>query len=304
MARPWTTHDIPDLSGRVALVTGGNAGLGLATVGELARHGAHVILTSRSAERGAQAIAALGDAAERVDVLSLDLADLASIADAAEQVRQRHERLDLLVNNAGIMAVPAGVTTDGFERQMGTNHLGHFALTGRLLDLLVGTQGARVVNVSSIAHRMGEYRPGLADAPGADYKPWRAYGASKLSNLLFTYELQRRLTSHRSAAIALAAHPGTAGTGLGDHLFANRAGRVLQPVFRRMTQSPEAGAWPTLRAATDPAALGGQYYGPRGLREQRGAPVVVTSIPASYDVASAQALWQESEELTGVSFPV
>ncbi len=301
MAPRWSVADMPDLTGVVAVVTGGNAGLGLATVHQLVARGAHVVVTSRDLARGRAAVDGLGPQRGSTEVLTLDLADLHSVESFAKEVRTRHTSLDLLVNNAGIMMVPPAVTVDGFESQFGTNHLGHFALTGHLIDLLLAAPAARVVTVSSQAHRAGVIDPTAHEAPGADYARTRAYGTSKLANLQFTYELQRRLTAAGSRAAALAAHPGTAGTGLSDHLFPTRF-RALQPVFRRLTQTPEDGALPTLRAATDPGALGGQYYGPDRLGQQRGRPVVVASNPESYDATAARELWERSEELTGVSF--
>ncbi len=302
MGRRWSTADLPDLTGRVAVVTGGNAGLGLATVRALAGHGAQVVLASRSMQRGQQARSGLGGLPGAVEVLALDLADLASVRTFAEQVGTRHTRLDLLVNNAGIMMVPPGTTADGFESQFGVNHLGHFALTGHLLDLLVAAPGARVVTVTSIAHRAGAFDPHAPDAPGAGYSRVRAYGNAKLANLLFAYELQRRCSARGVPVASLAAHPGLAGTGIADHMMSGPVGRRLRPLLKAPVQPPEKGARSLLRAATDPAAVGGQLYGPRGLGQRRGAPVVLTSSPASYDVAAAGLLWAQSEELTGVRY--
>lgn len=301
MAARWSPADMPDLTGRVAVVTGGNAGLGLATVHQLVARGAHVVVASRDVDRGRAAVDGLGPQRGSTEVLALDLADLHAVEGFAKEVSTRHTHLDLLVNNAGIMMVPPAVTADGFESQFGTNHLGHFALTGHLLELVLAAPAARVVTVSSQAHRAGVVDPTAHEAPGAGYRRMRAYGTSKLANLQFTYELQRRLVAAGSRASALAAHPGTAGTGLSDHLFPTRL-RALQPAFRRLTQTPQDGALPTLRAATDTGALGGQYYGPDRLGQQRGRPVVVASNPASYDAAAARELWERSAALTGVSF--
>lgn len=302
MATRWSTTDMPDLTGKVAVVTGGNAGLGLVTVRELAARGAQVVLTSRNPQRGRDALAGLGALRGAVEVMQLDLADLSSVRAFAQEVGARHTAIDLLVNNAGIMMVPPGTTTDGFERQFGTNHLGHFALTGLLLDRLLAAPGARVVTLSSLAHRGGRFDPNAPDAPGADYQKVQAYGTSKLANLLFTYELQRRLAARGLPVQALAAHPGLSGTGLADHLIGGRAERLLRPLYGLLTQSADQGALPTLRAAVDPSALGGQFYGPDRMGQQRGAPVVVTSTPASYDVGTAGLLWLQSENLTGVRY--
>ncbi len=221
----------------------------------------------------------------------------------AEQVSVRHTQLDLLVNNAGIMMVDPGLSADGFELQVAANHLGHFALTGQLMDLVISTPGARVVTVSSLAHRWGSVDPATVEQVGADYSKVRAYGRSKLANLLFAYDLQRRFAERGIPAGSLAAHPGSAGTGLADHLLTGPiSGKLHGPSMALITQSPAAGALPQLRAATDPAAIGGQYYGPDRLGQQRGAPVVVTSTKASYDVRTAQALWARSAELTGVRY--
>ncbi|MBA2696010.1 MAG: oxidoreductase [Ornithinimicrobium sp.] len=303
MPSRWSTADIPDLRGSVAVVTGGNAGLGLATVRALAERGAQVVLASRKVERGKQSLATLRQGQGGVEVLQLDLADLGSVRDFAEQVGTRHTRLDLLINNAGIMMVEPGLTADGFEHQIGTNHLGHFALTGLLIDLISSTPGARVVTVSSLAHRWASLDPPRVEQVGPGYGKVQAYGRSKLANLLFAYDLQRRVTERGVPVSSLAAHPGSAGTGLADHLLNGPiSGKLRGPLLALITQSPEAGALPTLRAATDPGALGGQFYGPDRMREQRGAPVVVTSSPASYDVRTGRALWARSEELTGVEY--
>jgi NAD(P)-dependent dehydrogenase (short-subunit alcohol dehydrogenase family) len=207
----------------------------------------------------------------------------------------------VLVNNAGIMMVPYGVTEDGFERQLGTNHLGHFALTGLLFDLLVNTPNARVVNVSSGGHRFGEMNfDNLMFAEGAGYTPMKAYGRSKLANLLFTYELQRRFEALGVQAEALAAHPGISDTNLANHLLPDWAAPLLRPLFARMVQSAAMGALPTIRAAVDPQAKGSDYYGPDGPKEQRGYPVKVQSNEASRNMADAQKLWRVSEQLSGV----
>ena len=295
----WTTHHIPDQSGRTAVITGANTGLGFETAKALAEHGAHVVLAVRDTDKGKRAAAQLtGD----VSVQELDLGSLESVRAAAAELRGSHERIDLLINNAGVMTPPKSTTADGFELQFGTNHLGHFALTGLLLDRLLDVPGSRIVTVSSNGHKMG-------GAIHFDDLQWErsysrigAYAQSKLANLLFTYELQRRLAP-RGTTIAVAAHPGTSSTELARHL-PSLARPVTELVTKVAAQPAADGALPTLRAATDPGVLGGQYYGPANLAQWRGAPVVVASSDQSYDVALQQRLWSVSEELTGVSFAV
>lgn len=295
----WTTHHIPDQSGRTAVITGANTGLGFETARALAEHGAHVVLAVRDTDKGKRAAAQLtGD----VSVQELDLGSLESVRAAAAELRGSHERIDLLINNAGVMTPPKSTTADGFELQFGTNHLGHFALTGLLLDRLLDVPGSRIVTVSSNGHKMG-------GAIHFDDLQWErsysrigAYAQSKLANLLFTYELQRRLAP-RGTTIAVAAHPGTSSTELARHL-PSLAKPVTELVTKVAAQPAADGALPTLRAATDPGVLGGQYYGPANLAQWRGAPVVVASSDQSYDVALQQRLWSVSEELTGVSFAV
>jgi NAD(P)-dependent dehydrogenase (short-subunit alcohol dehydrogenase family) len=299
MSEKWTEQDIPDQKGRVAVVTGANTGLGFETARMLAERGASVVLAVRNVEKGKQAAARMtGD----VTVQALDLTSLESIRAAADDLRATHQRIDLLINNAGVMYTPKQTTRDGFEMQFGTNHLGHFALTGLLLDLLLPVPGSRVVTVSSVGHR-------IRAAIHFDDLQWErsynrvgAYGQSKLANLMFTYELQRRLAAHGTTA-AVAAHPGMSDTELARN--APVVVRALLTAFAPViTQKAPMGALPTVRAATDPAVLGGQYYGPDGIGESRGHPRLVTSSPQSYDVALQQRLWAVSEDLTGVKFPV
>ena len=299
----WTAADIPDQRGRVAVVTGANTGLGLETARELARAGADVVMAVRNLDKGKAAVEEIVADAAGADVhlVQLDLASLDSIRSAAEELRSRHDRIDLLINNAGVMYTPRQETADGFEMQFGTNHLGHFAWTGQLVDLLLTVEGSRIVTVSSIGHRV------LSKIDFADLQAEKrylrvpAYGRSKLSNLLFTYELQRRLAAADAPTVALAAHPGGSATELGRHL---PAGRVVEPIAKAMGQSAAMGALPTLRAATDLAAEGGAYYGPDGIGELRGHPVVVKSSARSHEVETQQRLWAASEELTGVTFPI
>jgi NAD(P)-dependent dehydrogenase (short-subunit alcohol dehydrogenase family) len=300
----WTATDIPDQKGRVAVITGANTGLGYETALALADHGAHVVLAVRNLEKGKDAaarITAQSPGAE-VAVQELDLTSLESIHAAAEQLRSSHDRIDLLINNAGVMWTPKSTTKDGFELQFGTNHLGHFAFTGLLLDRLLPVAGSRVVMVSSVGHRI------RADIHFDDlqwersYSRVGAYGQSKLANLLFTYDLQRRLAPH-GTTIAVAAHPGGSNTELVRNLppLLTPVAAMLMPLI---TQGADMGALPTLRAATDPGVLGGQYYGPDGFGEQRGYPKVVASSGKSHDVEVQKRLWAVSEELTGVVYPV
>ncbi|WP_197378364.1 SDR family NAD(P)-dependent oxidoreductase [Mycolicibacterium mengxianglii] len=295
----WTTSHIPDQTGRTAVITGANTGLGLETAKALAAKGAHVVLAVRNTDKGLQAAANItGD----VSVQELDLTSLESIRSAATELKSRYDKIDLLINNAGVMTTPKGTTKDGFELQFGTNHLGHFALTGLLLDTLLDVPGARVVTVSSNGHKMGGAIHFDDLQWERSYSRMGAYSQSKLANLLFTYELQRRLAP-RGKTIAVAAHPGVSSTELARNLPS-----IIRPavdaVAPLLAQPPSAGALPTLRAATDPGVLGGQYYGPDGIGQQRGNPVVVASSPQSYDVELQRRLWAVSEELTKVAFPV
>jgi NAD(P)-dependent dehydrogenase (short-subunit alcohol dehydrogenase family) len=301
-AATWTEADVPGQSGRTAVVTGANSGLGFETARVLAERGAAVVLAVRDpakAKDAAARISALVPEA-RLSTVRLDLGSMASIRAAAKELRAGHERLDLLINNAGLMMTPHGRTEDGFELQFGTNHLGHFALTGLLLDRMLQVPGSRVVTVSSNGHRMG--RINFDDLQSERrYSRTGAYGQSKLANLLFTYELQDRLARAGAATEALAAHPGTSRTALTRNLPGlMRFGAALMPFF----QPSAMGAVPTLRAATDPAAHGGEYYGPAGLAENRGPARRVQSSARSHDTEVGKRLWEESARLTGVSYPV
>ena len=299
MSDNWTEQHIPDQSGRVAIVTGANTGLGFETARMLAENGAAVVLAVRDVDKGRQAAARIsGD----VTVQALDLTALDSVRSTAADIRATHPRIDLLINNAGVMYTPRQTTADGFELQFGTNHLGHFALTGLLLDRLLPVPGSRVVTVSSNGHR-------IRAAIHFDDLQWErsysrvgAYGQAKLANLMFTYELERRL-ARNGTTIAVAAHPGVSNTELARTTPAALRVPVtwLAPL---LTQTPEMGALPTVRAATDPAAIGGQYYGPGGRGQNRGYPKLVTSNRDSHDEPTQQRLWTVSEELTGVTFPL
>jgi len=304
----WTEANVPDQNGRVALITGANSGIGWEAARVLAACGAKVLLACRSAERGNEAVARIAALSPRADVrfLAMDLADLDSTRRAAEQVRKDHPRLDLLINNAGLMATPQGRTAQGFEMQFGVNHLGHFALTGLLLPLLLATPDSRVVTVSSTGHRPGHIEFADLNWNTRAYKPWAAYFQSKLANLLFTYELQHRLDAARTSTAALAAHPGGSKTNLGHENpggLLNQILHTMRPLIERLfLQDSAMGALPTLRAATDPDARGGEYYGPDGFSEQTGHPVRVDSSKRSKDIEAARKLWRASEELTGVSY--
>ena len=301
----WTEALIPDQTGRVVLVTGANSGIGLEAARMLAQRGAQVVLACRTRSKADAARASiLADApAADVSIIDLDLSSLASTGEAAAEFSGRFDRLDLLLNNAGVMATPYQRTVDGFELQFATNHLSHFALTGHLLPTLLATPASRVVNVSSLAHRMGKID--FDDLQSErKYRAWGAYGQSKLANLLFTFELQRRLSAIGADTIAVAAHPGISDTNLAGSSggIAGKLMSLTKPFAKVFSQNSHAGALPTLRAATDPAALGGEYYGPDGFMEQRGTPKRVESTGAAKDPAVAERLWHVSVELTGVPF--
>ena len=306
----WTAADMPDLTGRTAIVTGANSGIGLVTARELAAHGAAVTLAVRDDGRG-QAAAAMIRATSpgaTVEVAQLDLADQASVHAFARKWSVDHpDGLDLLINNAGVMAIPRRLTVDGFEMQLATNHLGHFALTGLLLPALVARPRSRVVTVSSGAHRMG--RVNLDDLMGErGYGAWRAYGQSKLANLLFTSELQHRLDLNAVPSIAVAAHPGYTATNLQSVGLTMRGREWLNGPVGWLNgivgQTPEMGALPTLFAATFPSLPGDSYVGPDGRGEMRGHPVLVERSAAARDPRTAEQLWIASEELTGVHYPL
>ena len=301
----WSAADVPDQSGRVAIITGSNTGIGYEAAAVLAKKGAHTVLAVRNLDKGNDAVARIKAASPdaTVTLQELDLTSLADVRKSADELRAKFPRIDLLINNAGVMYTDKASTKDGFELQFGTNHLGHFALTGQLLDNMASVAGSRVVTVSSFGHRI------LAKIHFDDlnldrnYNRVVAYGQSKLSNLLFTYELARRLAAKGAPTAALAAHPGAADT----ELLRNMPGGIRQvsqffwSTF--IAQGSDMGAEPTLRAATDPAAKNAQYYGPGGLGEQRGHPKVVGSSALSHNEDVARRLWTVSEELTGVTYP-
>src|SRR5712671_2804656 len=300
MTAKWTSGDVPGQQGRLAVVTGANTGLGFETARVLAARGASVVLAVRDIEKGKRAAARIAGTAPGADVMvqPLDLASLDSIRAAAGELRAQHPAIDLLINNAGVMFTPRQTTGDGFELQFATNHLGHFALTGLLLEQMLPVPGSRVVTVTSIAHRIGA-RINFDDLQSQrSYSRVGAYSQSKLANLMFTYELARRL-SGAGTTIAVAAHPGLAGTELARYTPA-----IVAFSYALVSQNAAMGALPTLRAATDPGVLGGQYYGPGGLLGARGYPELAHSSGRSRDTAIGRRLWTVSEELTGVTFPV
>jgi NAD(P)-dependent dehydrogenase (short-subunit alcohol dehydrogenase family) len=303
MAGKWTAADIPDQTGRLAVVTGSNSGLGLITAQELARAGATVVIACRNLSKGEQAAQRIRNAlpSAQLALEELDLADLSSVSAFSDRLHADHGVLDLLVNNAGVMAPPRQLTRDGFESQLGTNHLGHFALTGRMLDLLLAAPEPRVVTLSSGAHRIGKVNFGDLQSERR-YNNWLAYGQSKLANLMFCFELQRRAVAAGTALRSVAAHPGYAATNLqfaGPSRFYEKA--IMAVSNKVIAQSAEMGALPSLYAATADVP-GGSFVGPDGLAEQRGYPHVVTAAGKAYDEEAWRKLWLISEQLTGVSY--
>jgi len=304
----WTERDVPDLTGRVAVVTGGNGGLGLATVDALAAAGAHVVVAARDQVKTADALADVRDRhpSASLEVVPLDLADLSSVRIAADRIRDGHDQLDLLVNNAGLMALPERQTADGFEMQFGVNHLGHWALTALLMEPLLAAGAARVVTVSSIAHHQGRQVDPSDPHLRNSYSPWKAYGQSKLANLHFGIGLQRRFEEAGVRAASLIAHPGLSNTDLQRRTVREGGGGSSAPMWEtlaaRTGMSPTVGARPQLRAATDPGACGGQFYGPRF---GSFGPPVVLPILRRWDLDSGiRVLWEVSERETGISLVV
>jgi NAD(P)-dependent dehydrogenase (short-subunit alcohol dehydrogenase family) len=293
----WTANDIGDQEGKIVIVTGANTGLGKETAKQLALNNATVIIAVRNAEKGDLAAKDIKKSAPdaKIEVMKLDLSSLKSIKNFADKFNKKYKKLDILINNAGVMNPPFSTTEDGFELQFGTNHLGHFALTMRLLPALKTAKEARIVTVSSVAHTSGKIDFDDLNWEKREYKGWGAYGDSKVANLLFTYELARKLKA--TDTIAVAAHPGYTATDLQrtSRLFA-----ILNPL---LAQKPSMGALPTLRAAVDSRVKGGEYYGPGGRGGFRGFPVKVSSTGLSNNKEIAKKLWAVSEEQTGVVFP-
>jgi NAD(P)-dependent dehydrogenase (short-subunit alcohol dehydrogenase family) len=300
----WTEASVPGQSGRTAVVTGANAGIGFEAARVLAERGARVVLACRDPAKARDATARIARTAPAatVEFVHLDLGSLASVRGAAEDLGSRFERLDLLINNGGVMAPPRQVTADGFELQLAVNHLGPFALSGLLLGLLLKAEGSRIVTVSSLRHRQGTINFDDLQS-SARYRARAAYAQSKLANLLFTYELQRRLSAAGARTLAVAAHPGVSSTQLFRH--APAAARAVQAAIGPLVmQSAQMGALPVLRAATDPAAPGGGYYGPGGRGEMRGFPRRTGSSARSHEAGLQQRLWEASQQLTGVTYSV
>lgn len=304
MGSKWTDADIGDLGGAVVVITGANSGLGLESAKALAAHGAQVVMAARNPQKLSQAAASVtGGLPPRQ--LALDLADLASVRRAAQELSDSVGSIHVLLNNAGVMAPPLQRTKDGFESQIGVNHLGHFALTGLLLPLL-GQPGTRVVNVSSFVHNIGSIDLQDLNYETRSYSAWPAYGQSKLANLLFTSELERRAREAGAELISVAAHPGYAATNLqtnGPRFAQNPIGRLGTKLTNMvMAQSAQAGAWPQLYAATAPGVSGNQFFGPDGFREMRGHPHPCGRSAAAQDAQTARGLWDLSEQLTGVAY--
>jgi NAD(P)-dependent dehydrogenase (short-subunit alcohol dehydrogenase family) len=301
----WSNDDIPDQSGRTILITGANSGLGIRCAEALAAKGAHVVMACRNeakAQEARRGVAAVATGPEPT-VVRLDLSSLASVRTAADEIAASVDGLDVLMNNAGVMAVPGrSETADGFELQFGTNHLGHFALTGLLLPMLAKADTPRVVTTSSNGHKAGRMAWDDLNAEKR-YGKWRAYFQSKLANLLFMFELDRRAEEAKSPLVSVGAHPGYAATHLTDRSGARVWGTAVAIGNRVFAQSDARGALPQLFAATMPEVQGGDYYGPDGMREMRGDPTLVKATSRARDEADAAALWQLSERLTGVTYP-
>lgn len=308
----WSTDDIPDLSGRRAVITGVTGGLGLHTAIGLARRGAELVVTARDSSGAERAVDQIAEAVPDtvVDVVSLDLADLAGAVRTAGNVARTYDRIDILVNNAGIMIPPKRTTADGFELQMGTNHLGHFAWTATLWPLLVSS-AARIVTVSSLAHfsaRGIDLRALTTEGTPRPYRRWQSYAESKLANLSFAIELDRRTKAAGLGVVSVAAHPGYASTNLtktGPTVGGNSLPAMgMHQITRIIAQSAEMGSWCLLRAATDPTLTGGEYVGPSGFRQLRGRPRLVGTTRAARDELLADELWSASETATGMHFTV
>lgn len=303
MTNKWTTKNIPDLNGKVIIVTGGNSGLGYESVKAFARKGANVVLSSRSLERGIKAKESISQANGKIEVMQLDLEDFNSVRRFADDFEKKYDRLDVLMNNSGIMSSPYFLTKEGLEGQTGINHFGHFALTGHLMNIIADTPFSRVVNVSSLAHRSGRINfDNLLFENGKGYSPMKAYGRSKLMNLLFTYELQRLFEKYEIDSIAVAAHPGVSYTNLFRHIQNKTWFKLIVPGLEMVAQKKELGALSQIRASVDHDIKGGEFIGPH--LALAGYPVKIKSSRASYNREVAQRLWKISEEITGIKIKV
>lgn len=301
----WTTENIPPLTGKTIIVTGGNSGLGYESVKAFAKKGAQVIMTCRNIEKGKHALKHIlhHQKEAKIEIMQLDLMNFDSIRKFANEFKQNHNQLHVLLNNAGIMKVPYRLTKDGIESQQGTNYFGHYVLTALLLENLKNTPGSRVVNVSSLAHRFGEIDfENLLYEGARDYTSMKAYGRSKLENLLFTYELQRFFETNKIQCIAVAAHPGVSDTNLFSHIGGKFLQKLFKPLFSLFVQPSAMGALPQLRAAVDLQVKGGEFYGPNGRKQMKGYPVVVSSNETANDKEIARRLWEVSAKITGVKF--
>jgi NAD(P)-dependent dehydrogenase (short-subunit alcohol dehydrogenase family) len=296
--KKWNAENISNQKGKVAIVTGSSSGIGFEAARVLAGKDATVIIAVRNLEKGKTAAQKINNEFENADlhILELDLANLESVKNFAEDFKKEYSHLDLLINNAGVMIPPYSKTADGFELQFGTNHLGHFALTGRLLDILINTENSKIVNVSSMAHKQGNLDFDDLNWEKRKYSAWKAYGDSKIANLYFTFKLDKKLKENNLKIITTAAHPGWTSTELQRH-------SGLIAFFNSFaSQDISMGALPTLRAAIDAEAKGGEYFGPKGFMEIRGYPIKVDSNDLSKDEKIAKKLWEVSQELTGVRF--
>jgi NAD(P)-dependent dehydrogenase (short-subunit alcohol dehydrogenase family) len=292
----WDENQIPDQSGKIIVVTGSSSGIGYEAARVLANKGAKVIIAVRNPVKGSTAVDKMKAQNEKADVeyMNIDLSDLESVSEFVKEYKNKFNRLDILINNAGVMIPPYSKTKDGFELQMGTNHFGHFSLTLQLLGLIKNTPDSRIVNVSSNAHKYGNINFDDLNWEKRKYKAWRAYGDSKIANLYFTSELQNKL---KDADVKVtAAHPGWTATDLQRH------SGFIDYLNRFFAMPAEQGALPTLRAATDVSARGGDYYGPDGFMQMKGYPVKVDTNELAKDAAKAKKLWDVSEELTNVKF--
>ena len=307
MIKEWNVGQIGDLKGKVFVVTGGNSGIGYEAVKIFAAKGAKVVMACRSLERADAALAKIIDEQESADVVTmeLDLASVESVRAFAEVFISKYKRLDVLMNNAGLMVPPYGITEDGFEQQLGVNHIGHFALTGLLFDVIKATPKARIVNISSNAHKFGGMRfDNMMFENGKGYRPMKAYAQSKIANLLFTYELQRKVDDAGLDVMVLAAHPGASATNLSRHMEKNAVTKFFGKFAASIMQGAYEGTLPGVRASLDVEAVGGTYYGPGGRGGMKGKPVIVESNKASHSEPDAKRLWTISQELTGVTFNI